>query len=267
MIDLTVIITASYLKSHPSIRFIQQVLESLRYLNLSKENTKVILTHDNINNISLNKKSFIDAKTLKQDEIKKENYNEYLANIEKYCSDILPYKSKILINEEWGCITTSIYNSLQYVETKYMLILQQDIAFVQEVPIYPLIELMENNPQVKHLRYNVRQNLPIWNNFDGYKKDDAFLFKEVIFDGIPLCYTPAWSDQSHIVTKEYYEKIILPDCSDENGVLQKDFMEHIINPLCHKDHERYGTYIYGAYGIEKTTDHIDGRETGRTTPW
>ena len=39
---LTVVITASHIKSHPSIRIIKETIESLQYVKLP-ENTRIIL--------------------------------------------------------------------------------------------------------------------------------------------------------------------------------------------------------------------------------
>jgi hypothetical protein len=43
--SLSVIITASFVKSHPSIEFIKTVIESLELINLKKD-TPIILAHD-----------------------------------------------------------------------------------------------------------------------------------------------------------------------------------------------------------------------------
>ena len=42
--SLSIIITASYIKSHPSIVFIKNVIESLKYINI--DNVPIILAHD-----------------------------------------------------------------------------------------------------------------------------------------------------------------------------------------------------------------------------
>jgi len=251
MKDLTVLIAANFIKSHPKIKFIKQVLDSLSFCGISQD-TPIVITHDALN-VKIAKKEEVDC------------YRQYFVNLKQYCEEELSYKNLIITEtEQWGHLTLNVKHGMQFVKTKYVLVLQQDIAFTENVPVYNLIDLMEKHQEIKHLRFNTRTNHPIWDQWDGWKKDGKTVFHEVNFDGVKLCYTPAWSDQSHITTKEYYDKIVFPDCAGSDGYIMLDVMESRLNPKCHENHARYGTYIYGEYGKPKTTKHLDGQETGRT---
>jgi hypothetical protein len=251
MKDLTILITANFVKSHPKIKFIKQVIDSLSLCGIDQD-TPIVITHDALN-----------TKIAKNDEV--DGYKQYFINLKQYCEEETLYKNLIVTEtDQWGHLTLNVKHGMQYVNTKYVLVLQHDIAFVEKVPVYDLIDLMEKHKEIKHLRFNTRTNLPTWQEWDGWKKDGKTVFQEVDFDGVKLCYTQAWSDQSHIVTKEYYENIVFPDCAGSDVYIMLDVMENRLNPKCHENQARYGTYIYGRYELPKTTKHLDGQETGRT---
>jgi hypothetical protein len=141
-----------------------------------------------------------------------------------------------------------------------MLVLQHDIHIRREIPVLKMIDLMERHEHIKHLRFNVRRNHPTFMWWDGYQGGKT-LFAEEEYDGVKVCVTPAWSDQNHLTTKEYYEQVVFPDCTNPDGELIWDFMESRMNGLCHHNHTRYGTYIYGEYGSPRTSRHSDGRKS------
>jgi len=66
-IDFNIIMTASYIPSHPSIEIIKETIESLKHINYKGiKKIKVILAHDySIEN----------------------NYNKYFDNLELYCKE------------------------------------------------------------------------------------------------------------------------------------------------------------------------------------
>jgi len=245
MNDLTVIISANNIDSHPEINYIQEVIESLCLTGIDY-NTRIILSHDRINP---SKENYNDC------EVK---YQQYFINLKNYCSALDFKNIDIIQSKEWGHLTRSLKNAVSKVDTEYMLIMQHDIHIRRAIPTYNLIDLMKKYPHIKHLRFNVRKNLPTFMGWDGWKKDGEFVFKEQEYDGIKVCLTPAWSDQNHLTTKEYYNNIIFPDCTTD-GEIMYDFMENKLNYLCHFNHERYGTYIYDAYNAPRTSRHSDGR--------
>lgn len=244
--DITVIISASYLDSHPEITFIQEVIESLSLTGLP-DSTPVLLSHDLL-------KPGIEGY-----EDKQKTYEQYFKNLEDYIKNA-SRNMKIVKPAQWGHLTRTLKNTVSQVETKYMLVLQHDIHIRRNIPVLTMLKLMEKYEHVKHLRFNVRKNLPTFMWWDGYAGGNC-LFKEEEYDGVKLCVTPAWSDQNHIATKEYYENTVFPDCTNGDGELIYDFMENRLNGMCHHNHERYGTYIYGEYGAPRTSRHSDGRKS------
>jgi hypothetical protein len=244
--DITVIISASYLDAHPEITFIKEVVDSLDLAGLPN-NTPVILSHDLL-------KPGIEGY-----EDKQKAYDQYFKNLEEYINGS-PRNLKIVKAPEWGHLTRTLKNAVSQVTTKYMLVLQHDIHIRREIPVLKIIELMERYKHIKHLRFNVRKNLPTFGWWDGHRGGSC-VFAEEEYDGVKLCVTPAWSDQNHIATKEYYETVVFPGCTGADGELIYDFMENKLNGLCHYNHSKYGTYIYGEYGLPRTSRHSDGRKS------
>lgn len=245
MNDLTVIISANHIESHPEITYITEVIESLALAGINL-NTPILLSHDKIKP---------EDKDIKEKEVK---YQQYFNNLEKYCAQSDFKNIKIIKTEQWGHLTRSLKYTVDLVETEYMLIMQHDIHLRRKVPVYDMIKLMEKYPHIKHLRFNVRRNLPTFIDWDGWKKDGVYVFSEQVYDEVKLCVTPCWSDQNHIATKEYYQNIVFPDCTVD-GELVYNFMENILNYKNHYNPERYGTYVYGEYGAPRTSRHSDGR--------
>jgi hypothetical protein len=245
--ELTVIVCASYLDSHPAITFIEEVIESLELTGIPK-NTAIILSHDKLHPKA---EGFFE---------KERDYLEYFKNLEEYVRTSRFTNIKISIAPEWGHLTRALKYAVSQVQTKYVLVLQHDIHIRREIPVLKLIDLMERHQHIKHLRFNVRKNLPTFMWWDGYQGGNT-LFAEEEYAGVKLCVTPAWSDQNHLATKEYYENIVFPDCTNPDGELIYDFMENRLNGMCHHNHSRYGTYIYGEYGSPRTSRHSDGRKS------
>lgn len=245
--NLTVIISGSYIKFHPSITYIKEVIESLDFAGIPY-NTPILLSHDRIKPDRLN-------------EIAEKNYAAYFRNLEDYIATSKYVNITILKASQWGHLTRTLKQAVAQVDTKYMLLLQHDIHFKRDVPVLKIIDLMEKYPHMKHVRFNTRKNLPTFIGWDGWYRGRHCVFSEEEYDGLKFCVTPAWSDQNHLTTKEYYETRIFPDCVNVDGELMYDFMENRINTLCLHDPAKYGTYIYGEYKAARTSRNADGQKS------
>ena len=235
---LTVIITASYIKSHPSIKFIKNVINSLKKISLL-EQTKIILAHD----YPKNKSSSILA-----------DYNEYIENLNDYIKDRSEFS--IVVRETYGHLTGNIRNVIDHVNTKYILVIQHDLQFVREFNIDKVILDMENNPELKHVRFNKRRTFKT--------RTDAIssLFgKQIKSLNYTYTRTPQWSDNNHICRKKYYIDIVLKECPDKTP-MEKTLWN---KPMHAETHKKYGTYIFGALNESKVINHTDGRKKTRIT--
>jgi CMP-2-keto-3-deoxyoctulosonic acid synthetase len=135
-----------------------------------------------------------------------------------------------------GHLTGNIRHAMQYVNTKYVLILQHDLPFIRNVNINNIINDMNNFPEMKHIRFNKRKNIKA--HYDGINN----LFgKEIKAIHYSYTRTPAWSDQNHICLTSYYKDIILKECKD--GKFMEDQL-YGVNKDEHA-HLKYGNYLFG----------------------
>ena len=228
MDSLTIIITASFIPTHPSIRIIQQTIESLKLINMPSD-TKIILAHD----YSKNPK-----------------YLEYLQNLTEY---IKPYSNIVIVQRNsHGHLTGNIRNSLKYVNSKYILLVQHDFPFIRNFNIENVINDMEENPMIKHVRFNKRNNVKRrWdaqNNLFGlHVKQSNYTYTR----------TPAWSDNNHICLTSYYNNIIMKECPD-GCAMEKKLKSQARGPKWHK---KFGTYMFGEVNNPAVIKHTDGRRS------
>ena len=225
--NYSIIITCSLIKSHPSIDFIKSVLESLQNININN-NIPIILAHDYSENI---------------------NYFKYLINLTNYILN--KPNIKIVIKETLGCLTGNIRHAFNYINTKYVLIIQHDFLFIRKFNIENIINDMNDNPKLKHIRFNKRKTEKCI--FDNQNSD---LFgKQIKCNNYIYTRTPGWSDNNHICLSDYYRNIVLKECEDGS------FMETKLwnKPRNIKNHKKYGTYIFDEVNSEAYIKHIDGK--------
>jgi hypothetical protein len=224
----TIIITASYIPSHPSIKIIKETIESLKYINMD-ENTLIILAHDYNNN---------------------PNYYRYFQNLSNYIKN--KRNIKIICTKVKGHLTGNIRNAFSYVNTKYVLIIQHDLPFISEFYINDVIEDMENYSILKHVRFNKRNNVKLI--FDSLNNLFGAQLKAINYI---YTRTPGWSDNNHLCRADYYRNIVLKECKDGKP------MESYLHGLSKNEeiHYKYGTFLFGPLNHKQMIKHTDGRNT------
>ena len=226
MNSYSIIITASYIPSHPSIEFIKCTIESLENIHM-KNYTQIILAHDYSTN---------------------SNFHTYLINLKEYIAD----KShiQIVICDKHGHLTGNIRNAFELVQTEYVLIIQHDLPFIREFEIEKVIEDMTNNPELKHIRFNKRANIKV-----GSDAINDLFGKQLISLNYIYTRTPSWSDNNHLCRTDYYRDIVLKEC--KNGKPMESYL--ITKSNTEVIHNKYGTYLLGQMNEPAYIKHIDGR--------
>ena len=225
---LTIIITASFIPSHPNIKLIQETIESLQLINMPHD-TEIILAHDYSNHI---------------------NYSKYFEKLDEY---IKSYSNiKIVKREDHGHLTGNIRNALQYVNSKYILVIQHDFPFIRKFNIQKVIYDMEENNNLKHVRFNKRKN---------YKRgtdalNDLFGL-QIKQENYTYTRTPSWSDNNHLCLTQYYTDIVMKECPDGRAMEQKLIRKSKNEEL----HKKYGTYLFGELNHPQVIKHTNGRST------
>ena len=225
---LTIIITASFIPSHPNIKLIQETIESLKLINMPPS-TEIILAHDYSKHI---------------------NYSKYFEKLDEY---IKSYSNiKIVKRKDHGHLTGNIRNALQYVNSKYILVIQHDLPFIKMFDIQKVIYDMEKNDNIKYVRFNQRKNIKI-----GYDALNDLFGLQVKQENYTYTRTPAWSDTNHLCLTKYYNDIVMKECPDgcamEGRLQGKNKNEEL--------HKKYGTYLFGELNHPPVIKHTDGRNT------
>jgi len=233
--SLTIVIAGSYVKSHPSTEHIAGVIESCaKHMGLGEDDEiPVVLAHD------YNEHA---------------DFKKYLENLETYTSEYESnsnmFRFKIVVRDDWGCLTGSLRHAIGYVATKYMFVVQHDIPFIKSFDVYSIIRDMEADRRLKHVRFNL---LPIHKKYADGQND---LWGKTITLNNSYVRTPCWSDNNHLTTKAYYKDYVLH--MSEDG----DWPETNLITLAtdERTHAVHGTYIYGEIGDPPKLYHSDGRQ-------
>ena len=228
MNDITVIITSSYIPSHPKLNIINSVINSIyNYIKYSQE-LKIIIACDGL----------------------KENNKDYLEYIQNLINFYKNNKNiEVILNKNFGHLVGNIKNVINKIETKYIMIIQHDLLFCMDIDLDEILEDLNKYPEIKHLRFNKRNNIKA--GWDNTKKFASRIIKN------KYILTESWSDQNHISTLDYYKNIVLKE------VNEKTFMERILNKKSKGNHKKYGTFIYGHLNMKNSIIHVDGSETRR----
>jgi hypothetical protein len=207
---------------------IKSVINSLRLNIISEVLPKIIISADGYDQPNL-------------------EYQQFLNNLrDQYQSDS---SIQVVVNPKKGHLTGNIRNSIQYVDTKYILMIQHDLVLIKKVNLDNLIQDMEDNPRLKHVRFNKRSNIKAgWDNTPLFGSDN-------IRQNYHYILTESWSDQNHVSTKEYYLNQVLSKVED--GV----FMEQVMNSICKGQHQIFGTYVFGELDEDRYIVHVDGANT------
>jgi hypothetical protein len=183
------------------------------------------------------------------------DFNLYLESVKK--SFELNSNVTIFVNPNHVFLSGNIKKALDLVKTRFVLIMQHDLAFCSEVNVPALIEVMKSNDQIKHVRFNKRSN-NVREGWDFYIKARAEFIRQFDFEtdngNLSLLRTLAWSDQNHLTTVEYYKNLVLPLCGKF-----KVYPEDLLNPFTRPGlFSTFGNYVYGNLNTEATIEDLDG---------
>lgn len=233
--NITFIVTGHCMEKYPdNVDYMIHTLESFKYIK-NFNDSKVIIALDG------NEKEEFEEK-----------YNDYKKKLKIFIKDKPNYE--LICHEKNLNLVENVYQTLKYVKTKYIFLIQQDLSFINEFDLKSVLDDMENLKEIKHLRFNDTENLRINGRNDN---NDEFGKKTIIRNNSYIS-TGVFSDRNHIARLEYYTDFIF-----KNGPLNKPTgwkypcfgMEHILAFKPMEKHEDYGTYIYGEIGFKPMITH------------
>ena len=246
---VSVLVTSSPIPSHPSPELILSTIESLHFLGIVPS-VRIYVLLDGIRPSLRNRMT-------------RSSYSEYERNLREISSKL--NNLQILSRSRWGHISQTLRMGLAQISTDYVLVIQHDMPFVREVDLHSLVDQMDNNRELKHVRFNLRENLP--SGADGtysYRREGRIFDRSSFFSEwspshghatIPLIKTLCWSDNNYLCKTEYLKETVLKPIGKT-----KLAPEWPMNRVSDKEtHRILGTFVYGRPGDPPVIGHLDGR--------
>ena len=229
---IDVIVTASYSATSNSVSPLKQTVQS-------------ILNFDDFKNgnISFNLIIAIDGLHLRYCS------RRHIRRRQKWIKKVhnLTIKSgSVVVNPEWGHLSGSLsYVVNHYCKSPFILIVQDDLKFIQNIPLKEILDCIDYNSSLLHIRFNKRRTV--------LAGGDTSL-AQLKIGSLNFVKTNNWSDNNYITTLKHFKETLMPLFCEE-----KTFPENILRPLNHNQPEKFGTYIFGKLDDEPLIVHLGDR--------
>ena len=263
---LTVVVTASASPLNPSTAILQELLLSLRLLQLPPGNP-VLLSHDGPRLLPAaleDPSSPAGAFPPK--------YLQYLARVEALvptASTCTGLAIRLLLRAANGNLAGNLAFALGHVKTPYVLKVEHDHMFVRPVDMLSVVMDLHADPRLKYVRFNRRANVRRNCDNGDYPRsllgtEDERMARRLWGPHEPpsgttlsnsYVRTACFSDMNHLTPTAYYRKEILPVILRDPKLPPETLMQD--NCYLARNHSYYGTYIYGALDAPPTITHID----------
>eukprot|EP00980_Cylindrotheca_fusiformis_P006806 scaffold1426_cov83-Cylindrotheca_fusiformis.AAC.8 len=238
--DTTIIVTTNWMPGLPSTKIIDGVIHSLHFLHGLPSDAPLIIAADGPY-----------EGQARPDSVRSVDMRGYLRALEsKYNNS----HTTIISSSEKIMLVGNMKKALRLVETEFILVLQHDLPFINEVNHTALIETMHTHPEVRLVRFPTAKVLSRKRD-TGVCNEDEIEFHDT--NGIGLTKTHTWSDRNHLTRKSYYEEMFkLPGWEGIRA------MEFHMSKFAKENCSYWGTYMYGNKGDNPTIYHLDGRRDG-----
>lgn len=244
---ISILVVASPIPSHPSTGVIDETLASItRYVAYPSgiDRLPLVISHDG--------PSFFSGWKARRD------FRGYREGLERLYRD----RATLVWRARKGGLTRNIAQGLRQITTPLVLIVQHDLAFCQEVPLEKVVRVFIQNQDVKHLRFNLRDNdQPGWDGetppamTEPIQIRAEFFHQVELLPGIPGMQTLGWGDNNHVTRLEYYKDLVFPVVG-----VRSIPPERAMTPLpTPENHSVFGTYVWGGRAQTAVLTHLDGR--------
>ncbi|RDH76354.1 hypothetical protein DVS77_21610 [Mycolicibacterium moriokaense] len=236
---ITVIITTSPIKSHPSTRIIEETVESVRK---QLPDCEIILVHDGVR---------------EEQEDRRSDYEEYIRRVlwlaDHHWKNVLP-----LVFDEHLHQAVSTKRALEYVRTPLLLFVEGDTPLTDgEIDWHGIVRTIING-DANLVRFSHESHI-----LDPHKYlmlDD----KPQDIRGVPMIRTVQWSQRPHLAALAFYRDLLDRYFPHD----EKNFIEDVVYGKLHTAYNIDGvmgwhnwrTWIYHPEGNIQRSYHTDGRE-------
>lgn len=149
-LDLTIIITTSPIKSHPSTNLLDSTINSFNLVDGLNDCRKIIMCDGWTKIVAEGQKQAIKSVVITED--LKNKYLEYVENIRKKAESNEYKNAEIYLQEKNNGFAENVKIALyDYVRTPYVIIVQHDQEFKRSVDLKTAIERMKSNDDIKYI--------------------------------------------------------------------------------------------------------------------
>jgi len=245
---ITTIITTSPYKKMDFKNHLYKTVDSLRKIP-ELYRSPVIIGFDGSD---LNPKREVDPRCAHPTDVAQ--YEAYKDEVKRTVRNLLPNVIFVEAPERL-CLTGNIRQCMDRVETKYVNIMQHDMPITKRFPLDKIINLLESDPEkfklVRYACYMPNHGHEEWTRAMTHA---SLTHSTLRFQGQTFSRCNQWSDNNHITTRDYYEKIVFPITLSKNSFMEHELIFHPVNK-----HNVYGTYYLGDYDDGPYCSHTDGR--------
>ena len=260
--DVAIVITSSFIPSHPSTYMVEMALNSTKHLVGLSPTAPIFITVDHFpfTEFEGGNPPALQEMIEKLEEYTVSLFNRYLTNPRIH---IIP---AVKNNHVGGSVMKAInLISVHYPSVKWMYYLQHDYFFTTDIDHTALADTMERHREVNYVRFPMRPphrfrqacgDAPVveYNSTIGTSAaegdgGDKTTFATSVFELSP---TPDYSDNNHFVRFEWYKRTIASLLFLER--FPENPLQGRANTACYNN-QSMGLYLYH----EQSIKHLDGR--------
>jgi hypothetical protein len=250
--ETTIIINTSLIKTHPSLLMFNASFDSLRYLHGLPRKAPIVITIDGLMSEGHTHYHYEPNDTYEN----RQRLQDYVRNLRlKFKGD---KHVTILHSYTSGLLTVNLRMAMDFVNTKYVLVVQHDLRFIHDVDYKAMVQSMEDNPEILNIIRFAHDKNSLHQNYLKLEHVEDKSFCNTIFRDKKngLEYVPqAFSDQNHFTTKDYYLWMLDrlgPTPRFMETAMMKEGFDEVRN--CRK----FGQWLYGPEGSGPYIEHLDG---------
>jgi len=188
-----------------------------------------------------------------------EKYDQFKKNVQRLVESNPIFKNtKLIFCEEHKHLSGAIEEALDYTDTKYIFIHQDDFVLLRSFKLAALLDAMDRYPEIQHVRLNSLTNWDLSTSTPGEVRDMPN-YGDQYFQGdseAPIIRTFCWSDNDHITSVEYYRNIVIP-AVDGRKMAMEFAVPHYLGTLPNQTPFDCGLYIYGESLDPQMIYHLD----------
>lgn len=232
--QLTVLMSTSPIKSHPSTEKIEKVYESLRR---HLPDAQVIIMADGVRA----EQSHLDGA-----------YQEYLRRImtKRW------HNTTVIVHEEHHHQLSMTRKVLKHVQSKNIMFLEHDIAFNERhIDFGSCLKLLDIN-RFDVIRFHFEEVIPEPHYYMMLDK------RPIESGGVNVIRTAQWSQRPHIANTDYYRRVLSDYGTSQANCMIEDAVHGKIadETLIKKQYDNNRIAVYAPEGGYSRCYHLDGRE-------